>query len=280
MRRSLVRRAGWLDAVRRLSEHLVETFNWRYQVQGVVVERVTLALAGLPPAFDGYTIAQVSDLHFGPLVAPESVHTALDLVPGLQPDLIVVTGDFVSRLTHGEAHQVTRALQRLRAPDGVFAVLGNHDWWEAGEAVEAAVRAGGATVLSNAHQALWRGAEALYLAGLDDARAQQADLPQTLAGIPAGALVVVLAHEPYVADWVAADGRAAVQLSGHSHGGQIRLPRVEGAVLRLIGHHRYPRGLAQVAGLQVYTNRGLGVVGLPMRWNCPPEITLLTLRRS
>jgi len=286
-RKPLVRRLRVLNFLRRLSESLIEHLDWRYRLvpEQLVIERVAPVLPRLPRAFHGYTIVQLSDFHYGPLVEPDSLRAAFDAACTLRPDLIVVTGDFVSRLTGGEAARVTHALTGLRARDGVFAVLGNHDWWEESDEVAEAVEAAGARVLRNEHIALRRDGATLYLAGVDDVRADAHDLPRALRGIPPDACVLLLAHEPYFADSAVRLGRVdaprvALQLSGHSHGGQIRVPFLEPLVLRATGHHKYPRGLNRVGELQVYTNRGLGVVGLPLRYNCPPEVTHLTLQAS
>lgn len=275
-----LRRIPWLDAVRRASERAVEALDWRYRLtaEQLVVEHLSLRLPRLSRAFEGYTVAHLSDFHFGPLVEPHSLRGALEVALNHRPDLIALTGDFVSRLGRGEAATVTRELRPLRAHDGVFAVLGNHDWWEEADEVAEAVRAAGITVLRNEQRVIRRGDARLYLAGVDDVQMRRADLGRALAGVPREAATILLAHEPYFADTASRDGRVGLQLSGHSHGGQITLPHIDGAVLRFLGHSRYPRGLNRVREMFVYTNRGLGVVGLPVRFNCPPEVTLITLQ--
>ncbi len=243
----------------------------------VAVERVTLTLPRLPAAFDGYRLAQISDLHFGSAVRPEYLLETCKQVSALAPDLIAVTGDFVSRLTNGEADWVTEGVRALSAPDGVYATLGNHDWWEHAETVATSIERGGGTLLRNRHVTVDRPGGSLYLAGVDDIWEGQHDLDAALAGIPDGAGVVLLAHEPDFADEVAADGRVDLQLSGHSHGGQIRLPLIGAPVTPWLGQ-KYKHGWYQVGPLQVYTNRGLGLVRPAVRLNCRPEITLFTLR--
>jgi hypothetical protein len=243
----------------------------------VAVERVTLDLPRLPAAFDGYRLAQISDLHFGSAVRPEYLLEACQQVSALTPDAIVITGDFVSRLNNGEADWVTRAVHALSAPDGVYATLGNHDWWEHAETVSAAVEQGGGTLLRNRHVRLERLGGSLYLAGVDDIWEGQHDLAAALTGIPSGAGVVLLAHEPDFADEVAADGRVDLQLSGHSHGGQVRLPIIGAPLTPRLGK-KYKHGWYRVGPLQVYTNRGLGLARPAVRINCRPEITLFTLR--
>jgi predicted MPP superfamily phosphohydrolase len=134
-------------------------------------------------------------------------------------------------------------------------------------------------MLVNESTMLERGGEKLVIAGIDDLYDNHHDLERALAGVPEDAAVMLLAHEPDFADAAARDARLILQLSGHSHGGQVRLPFVGQAWLPRLGQ-KYPAGLYHVGGMQVYTNRGIGVVGVPVRFNCRPEVTLLTLRSA
>lgn len=240
------------------------------------VERRALRLPRLPSAFDGFTLAQISDLHFGRAVDPDYLIAACEQTTALRPDAIAVTGDFVSHLDNGEADLVATAVSRLQAPAGVFAVLGNHDWWNSAAVVRKAVERGGAQILTNTSVPLQRGAEQLHIAGVDDIWENHHDLGAALSAVPADGAVVLLAHEPDYADTVAAVGRVDLMLSGHSHGGQVRLPLRGAPILPWLGQ-RYPAGWYQIDGLQLYTNRGLGTSELAVRFNCPPEITLFTL---
>lgn len=259
---------------------LAAPLSWLYAARvepgWLAIERVRLSLPRLPKAFAGYTIAQLSDLHLGPYVSSEEVRAAVDAANSLEPNIIVVTGDFVSRLAHGEADMIVDELTRLSAREGVFAILGNHDWWTGAEVVSEAVRRAGLTLLRNANVRLNQSGETLYLAGVDDVWEKHADLSLALSGVPDNAPAIVLAHEPDYADTVAEDKRAIVQLSGHSHGGQVRLPFIGALAVPYLAN-KYPIGLRWVGGMQVYTNRGIGVVAPPVRFNCRPEVTLFTL---
>lgn len=254
---------GWLYATR------VEP-DW------LQVERVRVSLPRLPKSFHGLTIAQFSDLHLGPFVSAKEVRAAVDATLHLEPDVIVVTGDFVSRLSHGEAEIVVEELSRLAAPEGVFAILGNHDWWTNSGVVSEAVQRAGLTLLRNSNVGLSREGETLYLAGVDDVWEEQADLPLALTGVPEDAPTILLAHEPDYADTVTEEPRVILQLSGHSHGGQVQIPFHGPLALPYLGQ-KYPVGLRQVGDLWLYTNRGIGVVSPPVRFNCRPEVTLFTL---
>ncbi len=244
----------------------------------VEVTRVTVPLRGLPPAFVGFTLAQISDLHLGAWMTLDRLLNAIAQVNALAPDVIAVTGDFVSRLWSGTPGEITRALAALRPREGVAAVLGNHDHWTHAPTVRRAILASGAWLLDNHHVALRRGDETLYLAGVDDIWEAQHDLDAALRGVPPDGAAILLAHEPDYADEVAATGRVALQLSGHSHGGQVRLPGHGALILPWLGR-KYDMGLYDVSGMALYVNRGLGMENPAVRFNCRPEITLLTLAR-
>ncbi|MHB1416301.1 MAG: metallophosphoesterase [Chloroflexota bacterium] len=239
------------------------------------VTSLSLSPVKLPRGFSGLRIAQISDLHIGGPLGADYYRAALKAVADLAADLIVSTGDHLSSLRSGEAALLTELLSGLWAPLGVYAILGNHDYWAGAPSVVAALRSAGVRVLRNEHVPLARGRDTLYLAGLDDAWEGQVDLAAALAGTPSAGRVVLLAHEPDLADEAARDERVCLQLSGHTHGGQVNIPGLP-QVLPHLGR-KYPRGLYRVGEMYVYTNRGLGVVGPGLRLNCRPEITLLEL---
>lgn len=243
-----------------------------------VVERVRVPIADLPPALSGLTIAHLSDFHAGPHVHSASLRRAAQLTMALKPDLIALTGDFVHRKVEYAA-ACADALAILRAPLGVHVVLGNHDYWDDHHAVERELRRVGLKPLHNESRRVVRSGTPFYVVGVDDVRFRRADLTRALRGVPSDAPKILLVHEPDFADY-AHDAHCVLQLSGHSHGGQIRIPRL-GALLLPSWGRRYPMGLHRAAnGAWVYTTRGIGVAMPPVRYRCPPEITLLTLERS
>jgi uncharacterized protein len=250
-----------------------------------VVETVQIRLRNLPGAFEQFRIAQISDIHFGPYIGAETLQHAVGLIRNLQPDLVVLTGDFVSHPI-GKQHGIEGArnaepcaeILRQLAPTQMIAVLGNHDHWNNAGIVAAALRKNGIDLLRNQSLALERKGERLWIAGLDDVLANHQDLGKTLKGLPSNEPLILLAHEPDFADH-AAQFPVQLQLSGHSHGGQVRIPGIGAPILPIMGT-KYPIGLERVGELQVYTNRGLGVISPPVRFNCPPEITAITLVRG
>jgi len=240
------------------------------------IERVTINLNRLPSNFSGYRIAQLSDFHLNKYNQREKLHAAVDQVIRLSPDVIVLTGDFISSLSGGEAEALELELSRLSAPDGILAVLGNHDWWLNPVIVSNALRGAGVTLLRNSYATITRSDQQLYIAGVDDAWVGKANLARALEGIPSEAVVILLAHEPDFADTYALGGRVILQLSGHSHGGQVRLPGLKAFITPLWGQ-KYTNGLFTIQNMQLYVTRGVGVYPLPFRFFCRPEVTLLTI---
>lgn len=241
----------------------------------LMVERVEVVVRGLRPALEGYKIVQMSDFHLYPYTQVELIQRAVGLANELRPDLVVLTGDYV--LERADAiFELAPVLAGLNGRQGVFAVLGNHDHWTDPAAVRTGLRESGIEVLHNEGVELSVGREGLYLAGVDDCWSGAPDLGVALDGVAAGTPVVLLAHEPDFADEFAGDGRVSLQLSGHSHGGQVRLPGIGALVLPRYGQ-KYDAGLNRVGEMWVYTTRGIGVLGPPVRFNCPPEVTEITL---
>ncbi|WP_165874384.1 metallophosphoesterase [Rubrobacter taiwanensis] len=238
--------------------------------------RLELELPRLAPEFDGYRVVQISDLHARGRTVPERLAGLLRPVNEQRPDLIAITGDLADRHANFDrvAPGLVRALRSLRARDGVFAVLGNHDHRIGSHRVRRVLRASGIIELPNTHHTLRREGAALHLAGVDDHMEFYDRLDVVLERLPDSGSAILLAHEPDFADISAPAGRFDLQLSGHSHGGQIRLPTP--LILPPYGE-KYPAGLYQVKGMLLYTNRGLGAVRPRIRLNCPPEITALTL---
>lgn len=244
----------------------------------VDVQQVTLTIPHLPTVVAGLRIAQISDIHLSEYTPVEKVLSAVMEVNALAPDLVLITGDFVGNHA-ADAQGLVEPLRQLTAP--TFAVLGNHDLWTDRATVQRSLEASGVTLLINQAKQV---ADGLYLAGVDDVWSGRPDLRAALRDIPSGQPTLLMAHEPDFFDHViATDAPVAVQVSGHSHGGQVRIPMLEDGRLQVTAPvlprygQRYPIGLRKVAERQIYTNRGLGVWPLPYRFNCRPEITLFSL---
>lgn len=230
---------------------------------------------GLPAAFEGFRIAQLTDLHHSRLVPLEEVRNVVALANSARPDMIVLTGDYTTARRR-YVEPCAEALGELRAPAGVWAVLGNHDYYTDAGLTTLALARRGIQVLSNANTTLRRGPDSLQLAGVDDWGWGQADWARTFAGLDPARPTVLLSHEPGVFDMPETRGLSLV-LSGHTHGGQICLPLV-GAPARFLEHFRYLSGLYQRDGAQLYVSRGTGMIGLPVRLGARPEVAVITLR--
>ena len=238
-----------------------------------------------PERMNGFTVALLSDFHYDPYFSVHPLHAAIPMVNDLRPDLIVLTGDFVTAPLVGDdrkaafaAEPCARLLCQMTAPHGLWAVLGNHDEATDHKHVARALQTENIQVLANQSQAIEHGGARIWLAGVNDVLSKTADLSKTLRTVPANEAVILLAHEPDFADH-AAKFPIDLLLSGHSHGGQIRIPLLPPFYLPTLGK-KYVLGTYRVGPLTLYTNAGLGTIGVPARLNCPPEITLLTLRRS
>jgi predicted MPP superfamily phosphohydrolase len=251
------------------------------------VVSVEIPLSRLSEAWDGFRIAQLSDLHYDDHFSVVPIRKAVDLVKSLKPDLIVLTGDFITSPFVNRRPLVlikaakaiepcAQILAEMQAPFGVLATLGNHDVSTDPAHITAALEAQGVAVLRNRAVPLERNGARLWLSGLDDVLEGKYDLKLTLKDVPPTEPVVLLAHEPDFADYA---HHVDLQLSGHSHGGQIRLPGIGAPVLPVMGR-KYPKGLRRIGPLTLYTNVGVGTVIMPMRLNCPPEVTLITLRAT
>jgi uncharacterized protein len=231
----------------------------------------------VPRAFHGYKIAQFSDVHLdGSRHSVNRLGRTVDLINAAEPDLIVCTGDFATQVYRGYADDLTTHLQRLRAPDGVLAILGNHDHRYNRLMTQRVLTETGITELNNCSVTLQRGDDLLHIAGVGSVTRQRARLDKAMGSIPSEGMAILLAHEPDFADVAAATGRFTLQLSGHTHGGQINLPYLLDFSLPAYGR-RYVGGIYNVSGMWLYVNRGIGMSGLPLRLRARPEITLFTL---
>ena len=262
-----------------------------FEPHAPVAEQISIRLRRLPEAFHGFRIVVMGDMHFGPYAGKAQVERAVRLALSLKPDLTILTGDFVSHplaLPNGPegAHHAEPCAEVLQQMTGtlpgalptttrVVSILGNHDHWNGPEIVADALDSHGLKVLRNQSMPLERDGQRIWIVGVDDVYEHANDLNKALQGVPSSETTIVAVHEPDFADRTAKHP-VDLQLSGHSHGGQVRIPGYGAPILPHLGR-KYPFGLNRVRDLQVYTNRGIGVVFPPVRLNCPPEVTLITL---
>ena len=260
-----------------------------HDAQQLSLKQVVIPVPSLPLAFDNFTIAHLSDFHYDPIFTARPIRDAVQAVNKLNPNIVVLTGDFVTIPVLGfkrkaistirtQAEPCADVLSQLRAKQGIFAVLGNHDQSSQPAVITESLQSRGIRVLRNQADPLEQRRDRIWVAGVDDVLEGAADLGTALSGIPKRETTILLAHEPDFADY-AAEYPVSVQLSGHSHGGQIRLPLIGPPYLPELAR-KYPWGLRRIGELNLYTNCGLGTIELPIRLNCPPEVTLIRLARS
>jgi len=240
----------------------------------LTVEHQPIFLRKLPAELEGFRIVQLSDIHHGPFSSTEQIERAVDTANRLQPDIIALTGDYISR-ERQYAAPCAEMLGRLQAQYGVFAVLGNHDHWTDAALITDLFRAEGITVLINEGMRFEKAGGAFWLAGVDDTMVGLEDISLALAGAQQDEMKLLLAHNPIILRRAAKAGVDLV-LSGHTHGGQVAIRPERNETGR--ARRRLLKGLGRQGHTQIYVNRGLGTVVLPIRYGCPPEVSLLELR--
>jgi uncharacterized protein len=250
------------------------------ETRWVEVTSLSLVLRRLAPEFDGYRVVQIGDLHFDEWSEPGRLDGIVERINEADPDLIAITGDFASYSARElDAGRLAGALGRLRARDARLAIVGNHDYLTGVGLVRRCLREAGLTELANDVCTVRRGDAALHVAGIDDVMEGRSRLDLVLSRLPEEGAAILLAHEPDFADVSSTTRRFDLQLSGHSHGGQVRIPLLTRLALPPLSQ-RYTSGLYRVGDMLQYTNRGIGFVNLRLRFRCRPEITVLTLRSA
>ena len=247
------------------------TYGYAFARHRLELVRATLPVSGLPPELSGLTIGLITDLHHSRTVPPEDIERAVSMINEAQPDLIVLGGDYVTWGDRGYVGPVADMLSRLRASQGIFAVLGNHD---DDRDMPAALERHGIDVLRDARTKIVVKGESLELAGIRFWTRRTQDIVRVITG--ASGPVILLAHDPRrLTDAASLD--VPLVLSGHTHGGQVVLPTVGALAAR-----KFPvvAGLARRDNTTIFVSRGVGTVYMPYRLNCPPDVALLTLTRQ
>jgi len=249
-----------------------------WEAAHIRIERETVPVPNLPPAFAGKTVAVLADLHHGPLVGIDFIRSAVEITNALAPDIIALVGDYAHKgaQAHEELPPCLEALSALKAPMGVFAVPGNHDMPQGGKLYRKLIAGTTLTDLTNQNRKLTIGNESLYVAGVDDLWWGRPNVYDALIGIPLGEPVILLSHNPDFAE-DSPDARVGLMLSGHTHGGQIYVPGVGASWVPSKYGMKYRRGFVRGPKSNVFVSRGLGEAGVPIRLNVPPEINLLML---
>ena len=255
--------------ISRVAKHALNEAN------SLTLEQITIKLKRLPKQLDGFRIVHLSDTHHSPFTGLDHIKRAVEFANGLKPDLFALTGDYVS---HERKYipPVAEVLGSLRAEFGTFACLGNHDHWTDADLVTDLFRGEGINMLVNDGLRLEARGAAFWLAGVDDHMVGKTDLKAALSGSYPDEMKILLAHNPVIFRR-AARRNIDLTLSGHTHGGQIKVRDPE---KRILPQRRLRAGLHRRYDSQIYITRGIGTVVVPMRYQCPPEISLLELRAA
>ena len=239
---------------------------------------VDIVLNNLGKNFQNYRILNISDIHLGQWINPEYLNDLVDYVNTLNYDLIVLTGDYFSYNIENYEAALEKSLKKLKAEDGKFGILGNHDHWMDADKVRGIFKNTDIYDLSNDNVVLKKGDDKINLAGVDSCTVCADNLDKVLAKLEDNCPTILLAHEPDFARESSQTGKIDLQISGHSHGGQFIIPKFETTPFRGPNSIKYPVGLYKVKDMVQYTSKGLGTNSFRIRINCKPEITIITLK--
>jgi predicted MPP superfamily phosphohydrolase len=242
------------------------------------ISETDVFIRNLPERFENFRITQLTDIHHSRILGIDEIRRVVDLAQQTKPDMFVLTGDYTTSYRRF-IEPCAEALAPLSAPEGVWAVLGNHDHYTDPELTTRALQRHHLEVLNNAHTTLQRGPDALQLSGIDDWTWNAVDWPRAFAGLKTETPTILLSHQPTVLDLEQTQNVSLI-LSGHTHGGQIRLPFVGVPARFATNDLKYDRGLFRRGDTQLYVSSGTGVIGLPLRLGVRPEIAVLRLKRE
>ena len=262
------------------------SFGTEFSTEFFDVVNVDIELNNLNLAFNNYKIINLTDIHIGQWLNPEYLEGVVEYVNTLKPDMITLTGDYVSYILEGYEEDLKKSFKKLKAKDGKLAVLGNHDHWLGASEIRNILKKADVKDLSNDVYTLKKSEKndnhekLLNIAGVDSYTVGADNLDSVLKKLPNQGAAILLAHEPDFAKISSESGRFGLQISGHSHGGQFIIPGTNIAPFRGPKSTRYPVGKYKVKNMIQYTSRGLGTNTFWMRINCKPEITLFHLKSN
>lgn len=250
---------------------LIEPYNYW-------VSETDIFIRDLPQAFEGFRLTQLTDIHHSRILGINEIRRVVNIAQQTKPDMFVLTGDY-STTYRRYIEPCAEALSTLSAPEGVWAVLGNHDHYTDPELTTRALQRHHIAVLNNAHTTLQRQSDSLQLSGIDDWTWNATDWTRAFSGLKTNAPTILLSHQPTVLDFDQTKNVSLI-LSGHTHGGQLDFPLLGAPASLFTKDLRYARGLFQRGDTQLYVSTGTGVIGLPLRLGVRPEIAVLRLRRK
>ena len=230
--------------------------------------------------FNNYRILNLTDIHLGQWINPEYLDALVDYVNTFNVDIITLTGDYFSYNLEDYDKALEKSFKKLEAPEGKFGVLGNHDHWMSADRVRNIFKSADIIDLSNDVRTLQKGDDYLNICGVDSCTVCADNLDRVIAKMRKDTPSILLAHEPDFANESSQTKKFDLQISGHSHGGHLIIPKVETTPYRGPKSTKYPVGLYKVGDMAQYTSKGLGTNSFRIRINCKPEITIITLKTN
>ena len=269
----------------RIRQEIQESMNnslpeKKFRKEKIDVVEIDIELDNLGWDFHNYRILNLTDIHLGQWVTPEYLDELIDYVNTLNYDVATLTGDYVSYIIDGYEDTLKDSFKKLKSNDGKFGVLGNHDHWMGADTIREIFRDSDITDLSNDVCVLSKGESKLNLAGVDSCTVCADNLDAVLAKLDDDNPTVLLVHEPDFAEESSKTGKIDLEISGHSHGGQFVIPKLETTPLRGPNSTKYPIGYYKIGRMNQYTSKGLGTNSFRIRINCKPEITIITLKNG
>lgn len=250
----------------------------KFKEENIDLVEVDIELDNLGWNFNNYRILNLTDIHLGQWINPEYLDELVDYVNTLNVDIITLTGDYFSYVIDEYLDSLKNSFKKLKAPDGKFGILGNHDHWMSASKIREIFKASDIVDLSNDVYTFEKDGEFLNLAGVDSCTVCADNLDEVLIKLRENTPSILLAHEPDFAKESSQTNKIDLQISGHSHGGQLIIPKVETTPFRGPNSTKYPVGLYKVGNMVQYTSKGLGTNSFRIRINCKPEITIITLK--
>ena len=247
----------------------------------LIVRQQTIQIDNWPRELSGLRIAVIGDIHTGgPFINDQKLRRIVELTNQQNPDLIVLLGDYMSPNSwhsHRVEPEVTAAaLKELRAPLGVYTILGNHDWWYNGEKCRRAFEQNGIKVLEEEVAEIKWQDKSFWLAGLADLMTRPQHVSETIAKVPAGSTIIALAHNPDI--FPRLPQTVPLLLAAHTHGGQVKIPLIGTPIVPSRFGSKYTAGLVFENGHHLFVTTGIGTSILPVRFRVPPEIVILTVK--
>ena len=243
------------------------------------LERVTVHLPNLPQSFEGFKMVLLTDTHCGPFTSPAFIQSAVDMANETEPDVVLLLGDYCHRHKKYIGPGI-EPFSSLRADSGVYAVLGNHDHWESAALTIRELERAGIEVLLNKSMTLEEGGEQLTIGGVDDLWEGRQDLGRAFKGVKRDTPKILMSHNPDFAERLHLGPPISLMVSGHTHGGQVRIPLLGAPIVPVRTGQKYCQGLKEGPDCLVYTSRGVGTITPPVRFDCRPEVSLITLEGS